>query len=1089
MAEENKSSGLMSPLTNEEENQSSGMMSPASAMSISMIDRFLNPAAYFKEAKEKGVSTVFPFKIPQKEEIEKLKKSVPEKLENIDNLYLPEKAKQKLIEKYEKGEGFAQKFQLAFPAFFDAFPQIDLLLPVPGGVGATLGSRPILSNWFRSKTSGKNNVEREFDANAIQSLLNTSDISKNQQKKEILQTLIDDFMAEREAATGFFENLGFIKPAEKKVTGADFEKYVLERIADLQPKLSPSVSANKHMTLYGTSQVFENMAVRPGDDPRVFTSSAGTIEQNPSAIAVGYAGVHPFFYSKAMGDSFEHTVIAGEFPKSMSDIGQLSNIMPNLGYFGHFRKLNLNTPEYVSKIQAYDSTIPETMFAFEIQQDAFKPFKLAVNTARGPVTINSTPTTLETQVYILLNKALSKEFYNSYYKNNPIVEGQLSFVKDPSVISARHSMEEIIKENKISDPSFVVSGGVSDDAIGTFMKEFRQKLYGEYYFKDGKVNPNFVEEVNKLDPYSFFNEREAELLKKEFPLTLNEKIISVSGKNKDSIATGLVVEAAIAQAIKQGNKYIAFPTIHTAQKLQSWTLQGTNLNKYNNAITKNAKPYIKEFFQSGVGNKTTGFNYVNLYDGIGIHAFDKKSFNQIIDIVEQDMAQVKRHSTSITDLINLSYQHRRPFIKPTDTISEKGTRYIDGILVQNTFKNFKDYDVNKDLGTSFARMILSEMEYLRLISTNKMPDAADISADKVFKNFVIMGKTSDVNPVYKKPNDPYFQRSAFHKKVLLNFSPSSSGISYDYLKIPEELREKFKNPEFILTLAAHSAKQVDNVENHNVLIEGVLKTIFNTDNPQVIYEELSKILQGKKSHLKAFNNNVKKDFKQMQETQIQNLVDSAGQKIASAEELAKTEKYKTYVDTIDNVFEDAYDNRLATINLDKIFEGTNLRYGRPVSSYKSMDDIIEELHKLQDHYKEAHNFLTHNNFFSSTFKEDMITGYKKTNYGGLVDTYTDKIPNIFKQANVETEIIKVPRMSIAGQKTYTEDAVEEFLRIKLTPENIKKLQEYKTNLFTNSILPRVSKEEKNNKETIFGRPTTSQKILMNMGLLDAQLGS
>jgi hypothetical protein len=1066
MAEENKSSGLMSPLTNEEENQSSGMMSPASAMSISMIDRFLNPAAYFKEAKEKGVSTALPFKIPQKEEIEKLKKSVPEKLENIDNLYLPEKAKQKLIQKYEKGEGFAQKFQLAFPAFFDAFPQIDLLLPVPGGVGATLGSRPILSNWFRSKTSGKNNVEREFDANAMQSLLNTSDISKNQQKKEILQTLIDDFMAEREAATGFFENLGFIKPAEKKVTGADFEKYVLERIADLQPKLSPSVSANKGMTLYGTPQVFENMAVRPGDDPRVFTSSAGTIEQNPSAIAVGYAGVHPFFYSKAMGDSFEHTVIAGEFPKSMSDIEQLSNIMPNLGYFGHFRKLNLNTPEYVSKIQAYDSTIPETMFAFEIQQDAFKPFKLAVNTARGPVTINSTPTTLETQVYILLNKALSKEFYNSYYKNNPIVEGQLSFVKDPSVLSARHSMEEIIKENKISEPSFIVSGGVSDDAIGTFMKEFRQKLYGEYYFKDGKVNPNFVEEVNKLDPYSFFNEREAEVLKKEFPLTLNEKIISVSGKNKDSIATGLIVEAAIKKAIQQGDKYIAFPTIHTAQKLQSWTVQGTNLNKYNNAITKNAKPYIKEFFQSGVSNKTTGFNYVNLYDGKGINAFNKSSFNKMIELVEVDMAS-DRVVTAGPEVEKLSTTIK------SGAVLGKGTRYIDGIPVKNTFKNFKYSSDERIVPTpknqaemSFATTLISEMEYLRLISTNKMPDDFDLSIDKVFKNFVIMGKTDDVNVVSKLPEK-------FSRQGEISILNSVEGGAY--LKIPEELRDKFKNPEFILTLAARSAKAVDEGDPGHVA-RGILRTIFNTNDAQVIYKELSKILEGKKAHLKAFNNNVKKDYKKMLDARTQKNIDSAGQESISDAERIKISQYEPYVEDIENPYMYHPDN------LDTIFEGTT-------PSYKSMDNVMEELHKLQDHYKAAHNFLTKYDFFSPTFKEDMVIGYKQTNYGGLVDTYTDKIPNIFKQANVETEIIKVPRMSIAGQKTYTEDAVEEFLRIKLTPENIKKLQEYKTNLFTNSILPRVSKEEKNNKETIFGRPTTSQKILMNMGLLDAQLGS
>ena len=107
----------------------------------------------------------------------------------------------------------------------------------------------------------------------------------------------------------------------------------------------------------------------------------------------------------------------------------------------------------------------------------------------------------------------------------------------------------------------------------------------------------------------------------------------------------------------------------------------------------------------------------------------------------------------------------------------------------------------------------------------------------------------------------------------------------------------------------------------------------------------------------------------------------------------------------------------------------------------------------------------------------------------LVDTYTDKIPNIFKQADVETEIIRVPRMSIAGKTEYADDTVEEFLRVKLTPENVKKLQEYKNNLFTNSILPRVFKEEENNKKNYIWSSFTFTKMLMNMGLLDAQLGS
>jgi rubrerythrin len=1045
-------------------------MSPASSMAVSMIDRFANPAAYYKEAKERGTFTIVPGKIPQEKEIEELKTSVPEKLKNIDNPYLPEKAKQKLIEDYEKGKGFAQQFQLAFPAIFEALPQIDLLLPAPGPASA-LGSRPILSNWFKSKTSGKSNLDREFDANAIQSLLNTSDISKNEQKKEILQTLIDDFEAERKAATGFFENLGFVKPTEKKVTGADFEKYVLKRIADLQPKISPSVSANKGMTLYGTPEVFENMAVRPGEDPRVFTSSAGTIEQNPSAIAVGYAGVHPFFYSKSMGDGFEHTVIAGEFPKSVSDIGKVSDIMPNLGYFGHFRKLNLNTPEYVSKIQAYDPTIPETMFAFEIQQDAFKPFKFELKTPTGTRTIYSTPTTLETQVYILLNKALSNKFYDkikrfpsSYLKNE-----YETYATDVDFL--RGGMEEVIARATVSEPSFIVD----QTSLGKFMDSFRQKLYGKYYFKDGKVNPNFAEEVNKLDPYSFFNEREAELLRKEFPLTLNEKIISVSGKNKDNIATGLIVEAAIKKAIQQGDKYIAFPTIHTAQKLQSWTVQGTNLNKYNNAITKNAKPYIKEFFQSGVGNKTTGFNYVNLYDGKGINAFNKSSFNKMIELVEVDMAS-DRVVTAGPEVEKLSTTIK------SGAVLGKGTRYIDGIPVKNTFKNFKYSSDERIVPTpknqaemSFATTLISEMEYLRLISTNKMPDDFDLSIDKVFKNFVIMGKTDDVNVVSKLPEK-------FSRQGEISILNSVEGGAY--LKIPEELRDKFKNPEFILTLAARSAKAVDEGDPGHVS-RAILRTIFNTNDSQVIYKELSKILEGKKAHLKAFNKNVKKEYEQMLDARNQKIIDSAGQESISLAhpmqpindaERIKISQYEPYVEDIENPYMYHPDN------LDKIFEGTT-------PSYKSMYDVMEELHKLQDHYKAAHNFLTKYNFFSPTFKEDMAIGYKQTNYGGLVDTYTDKIPNIFKQAGIETEIVRVPRMSIAGETEYADDAVEEFLRIKLTPENVKKLQEYKTNLFTNSILPRVSKEEENNKKTIFGPLTPSQRTFMNMGLLDVQLGS
>jgi len=1045
-----------------EENQSPGLMSPASSMAVSMIDRFTNPAAYYEEAKKKGIFTIVPGKIPQKEEVEKLKISVPEKLENIDNPYLPKKAKQKLIEKYKKGEGFAQKFQLAFPAIFEV-PQIDLLLPAPGPTGA-VGSRPILSNWFKSKTSGKSNLEREFDANSIQSLLNTSDISKNQQKKEILQKLIDDFTAERKAATGFFENLGFIKPTEKKVTGADFEQYVLKRIAALQAEMSPSISTNKELTSYltNTGLVFEPMAVTSGGKVENFTSKAGTIEQNPSAIAVGYEGVHPFYYSKGMGDEFEHTAIAGEFPQFLSEIKTLPKIEPTLGYFGHFRKLNIKE-DVASKLEAYNPTIAETMFAFEIQQDLFKPYKLAVETSTGRRTVYATPTTLETQVYILLNKALSTKFNERMKSIVGDIKPERKYIKsskDGDAYSAHGLQEEmktIIKEAEVSEPSHIFNM-----SIKRFMDDFREKIYSKYYFKEGQVNPNegyinpnFIEEVNKLDPYSFFNEVESNLLKQEFPLTLNEKIISVSGKNKDTIATGLIIEAAIKKAIQQGDKYVAFPTVHSAEKLQSWTLQGTNLNKYNNAITKNSKPYIKDFFLSGVGNKTTGLNYVNLYDGKGIDAFDKSIFNSMIDIVEQ------KDYTAFSTQKRLGLPDRR-LEEPQEIDIElfykmDKNKYLDGVVVKSTYANLETIATQ-----SFARQLISEMEYLNLIASNKMPDAADLSIDKVFKHFIIMGKTDNVNVI-----------DQFGKKELNIFNSVPRG---GYLEIPENLREKFKNPEFLLTLGAHSANKVDNEGLDTHVTIGILRTIFNTHEPKVIYEEMSKIFEGKKAHLKAFNKNVKKEYEQLLDARDQKNIDSAGQKSISDAERIKISKYEPYVEAIDSPYMYHSDN------LDKLFEGET-------PSYKDMESIVNELHTLQDYYRTAHNFLTRNDFFSPTFKEDMAIGYKQTNYGGLVKTYTDTIPNLFKQAGVETEIIKVPRMSIAGQAEYTDDTVEEFLRIQLTPENIKKLQEYKTNLFTNSILPRVSKEEENNKKTIFSPLSPSQKMFMNMGLLDVQLGS
>ena len=55
-----------------EENQSPGLMSPASSMAVSMIDRFANPAAYFKQAREEGKGLVTPYKKTTEKEAEEM---------------------------------------------------------------------------------------------------------------------------------------------------------------------------------------------------------------------------------------------------------------------------------------------------------------------------------------------------------------------------------------------------------------------------------------------------------------------------------------------------------------------------------------------------------------------------------------------------------------------------------------------------------------------------------------------------------------------------------------------------------------------------------------------------------------------------------------------------------------------------------------------------------------------------------------------------------------------------------------------------------------------------------------------------------
>ena len=73
-----------------EEEKPSGLMSPAVNMAVDMSDRLINPNIAFQEAQKKGTFSFLPLRVPQKDEVEQLKETVPAKLEELDSPYLSE---------------------------------------------------------------------------------------------------------------------------------------------------------------------------------------------------------------------------------------------------------------------------------------------------------------------------------------------------------------------------------------------------------------------------------------------------------------------------------------------------------------------------------------------------------------------------------------------------------------------------------------------------------------------------------------------------------------------------------------------------------------------------------------------------------------------------------------------------------------------------------------------------------------------------------------------------------------------------------------------------------------------------------------
>jgi len=438
---------------------------------------------------------------------------------------------------------------------------------------------------------------------------------------------------------------------------------------------------------------------------------------------------------------------------------------------------------------------------------------------------------------------------------------------------------------------------------------------------------------------------------------------------------------------------------------------------FREAFLKNSDPYIKEFYMSGVSNKNNSQQFINFDVADEISHLDNSTFNGFMD--------------SIENIGQTTYVRK----------GDAPKNVINNQTVINSYEGMTDAQIET------SRRILANMEFMQMAIKGNMPDTFNMNIQNTFSNTVILGKEK-----VKLVGDDEF--------ILAVESP--------YLQISKEAQEKFKTPEFILSL-------MSNNDIPDGMHETILKTIFGTEDARKMQEEARKILQGKVAYIDAFDNNIKKEYQRMADAKDQSLVDSAGQKLASPEELNKLEQLKNYTESdflrakpgsYSSGLLDRPDFIRDSMNDIKDYIDSTLSSGpsaseKAASNHAIFSALTHDIDRLKSRYTVAKALLKNNNFFTKSYKSDLGDAYKKTKFGGLVKTYTDTIPNIFKQAGVETRIVKVPEQAVKGKTNYSDEELSNFIQIELTPENIKKLQEYKTNLFTKSILPRVSSEEEN----------------------------
>ena len=751
----------------EEEKQQSGLMSPAVGMAVEMTDRFANPAKYFQQAREEGRQTFLPIKFPEQEEVEQLKTTVPEKLKEIDSPYLSEKAKEKLIEKYQKGEGPAQKAQLAFPAAFE-IPQLDLLFGGPKNALTTKAFNPI-----RALDTFSKNMDVRLTSEVESTLINQTAPASRPLTEELLneykKTLKTDDLSNStvERFKNFIQvKYEFFKPASGGPS-TTFAELGLPNMLELYSG-KPGVDAfvNKYF-----GDIMQGVPLS-GEGGAGNTGKIRLIEDrlNAKSVAVKMKGTSYIPYRKSF-TGLEHSGI--ERPP----LGAGQSPYNDGANFGHYRHFDYGKDGFgVHELQT---------------NDAFKPYYvLYTSTNVGApdmmgrtLEVIKSPTQLETQAILAAYKmfggtAGADQASSLIQKLNNApdipVRGQSAVNEKMMKIISNRAAGMVVPTIK-NIRKF--TNGAYDEA-----KEFgfspaqqiEKMMYSDLYevenftsLQNKSPSPQEIalaafqlafsdDAVTRLGFENF--KRKYGFLLEQGELTLPEKAFAAMSTNPKA-QNHQVMLAAIEEAKLQDKKFILFPKPNTANKVNMFTSNIKDKFKipFVQELLKDSPQDVQAIFRRGFFNGPE-------YQRNVVFNTTSTGGNNVLDLYADDIDDFINHYSVLNENAHAS--------------KRKGISFSGGADLE-----FGDFSGGKGANLIAPEYVnIAFVEAMHLATKNKLLDVAEYRDGKKFNNLQgqLLSTPENLNPVYGK-----------------SFKLLKKPFAFEFKK---EIAEKILTPELVLSM-------------------------------------------------------------------------------------------------------------------------------------------------------------------------------------------------------------------------------------------------------------------------------------------------